>query len=77
MKQASHDHDHDHDHGHEHGGGSPWAHVRHAVGLHSHSHDSVVDEVLQGSAEGMRTLWISLAVLGATAIAQEIGRAHV
>jgi cation diffusion facilitator family transporter len=31
-----------------------------------------VDEVLQGSAEGMRTLWISLAVLGATACAQAV-----
>ncbi len=67
-----HDHGHEHAHGHEHGGGSPWARVRHAVGLHSHSHDSGADEVLQGSAEGMRTLWISLAVLGATACAQAV-----
>jgi cation diffusion facilitator family transporter len=75
-QQASHEHghdhhhEHDHDHGHQHAGGGLWARVRHAVGLHAHSHDSGVDEVLEGSAEGMRTLWISLAVLGATACAQ-------
>lgn len=75
-QQASHEHEHDHghnhDHGLEHGGGGRWARVRHAVGLHSHSHDSGVDEILEGSAEGMRTLWISLAVLGATACAQVV-----
>jgi len=74
--EHDHDHDHDHDHGHDHGHGHGhenrglWARIRHAAGLHSHSHDSGVDEVLEGSAEGMRTLWISLAGLGATACAQ-------
>jgi cation diffusion facilitator family transporter len=39
---------------------------------HHHSHDAMgqVDAALQGSAEGMRALWISLAVLGATAAVQ-------
>jgi hypothetical protein len=37
---------------------------------HAHSHEGGIDEVLQSSAEGMRTLWISLAVLGATALGQ-------
>jgi cation diffusion facilitator family transporter len=75
-QQAGHEHEHGHGHGHghehdhRHERGGLWARVRHAVGLHSHSHDSGVD--LEGSAEGLRTLWISLAVLGATACAQAV-----
>jgi cation diffusion facilitator family transporter len=40
--------------------------------LRPHSHDTAdqVDAALEASAEGMRTLWISLAVLGATACIQ-------
>ena len=60
----------DHDHGHQ--GRGAWGRFRHAVGLHSHSHDSGVDTVLEGSAQGMRALWISLAGLGATALAQAV-----
>jgi cation diffusion facilitator family transporter len=73
-----HDHDHDHDddhgheHGHDHGHQGLWARVRHAVGPHSHDHDSAVDSVLESSAEGLRTLWISLAGLAATALAQAV-----
>ena len=65
-----HDHDHDHgyDHGHEHRGLR--ARLWHAVGPHSHDHDRAVDQVLESSAEGLRTLWISLAALAATALAQ-------
>ena len=74
------DHGHDHNHGHQHSQNHPrgpgtrrvWAFIRHAVGLHSHSHDSGVDAVLEGSAQGMRALWISLAGLGATALAQAV-----
>jgi cation diffusion facilitator family transporter len=71
-----HDHDHqdhrehDHDHGHERQG--LWARVRHTVGPHSHDHDRAVDPVLESSAEGLRTLWISLAGLAATALAQAV-----
>jgi divalent metal cation (Fe/Co/Zn/Cd) transporter len=69
-----HHHGADHDHGHgshgSHGSHGPWARIKHILGLHSHTHDSGVDEVLQSCAEGMRTLWISLAGLGATALAQ-------
>src|SRR5438067_9889534 len=65
-----HDHDHHHDHGHEHRG--IWARLRHAVGPHSHDHDRAVDSVLESSAEGLRTLWISLAGLAATALAQAV-----
>ena len=63
-----HPHPDPHDHDHDHGG--RWARVRHAVGPHSHAHDRAVDPVLESSAEGLRALWISLAGLGATALAQ-------
>jgi cation diffusion facilitator family transporter len=69
---ASHDHSTKHEHEHEHGDQGAWGRIKHVLGLHSHSHDSGVDEVLQSSAEGMRTLWISLAGLGATALAQAV-----
>ena len=65
-----HDHDHPHDHGHGHRG--LWARLRHAVGPHSHDHDRAVDPVLESSAEGLRTLWISLAGQAATALAQAV-----
>jgi cation diffusion facilitator family transporter len=40
--------------------------------LRPHSHDAAdkVDTAMEASAEGMRALWISLAVLGATALLQ-------
>ena len=71
-------HEHRHDHGHEHDGKHPhehrhrgsWARLWHAVGPHSHDHDRAVDPVLESSAEGLRALWISLAALAATALAQ-------
>jgi cation diffusion facilitator family transporter len=69
---AEHGHQHNHDHDHDHGNQSVWARIRHAVGPHSHSHDGTTDTELEGSAEGMRTLWISLAGLGATACAQGV-----
>src|SRR2546429_1097926 len=67
-----HDHDHGHPHPHEHGRQGLWARLRHAVGPHSHDHDRAVDPVLESSAEGLRTLWISLAGLAATALAQAV-----
>ena len=78
--EHQHDHDpgHDHEHGHGTGHSSPhdhqglWARLRHAVGPHSHAHDRAVDPVLESSAEGLRVLWISLAGLAATALAQAV-----
>src|SRR5258705_401444 len=67
---SGHDHDHDHDHGHEHEHCGLWARLWHAIGPHSHDHDRAVDPVLESSAEGLRALWISLAGLAATALAQ-------
>jgi cation diffusion facilitator family transporter len=65
-----HAHGHDGDHPHEHGHRGPWARLWHAIGPHSHDHDHVVDPVLESSAAGLRALWISLAGLAATALAQ-------
>lgn len=78
-----HGHDHGHTYGHGHGHGRSEGHgtrsrarLRHRLGhlLHPHSHESAdkVDGALESSAEGMRALWISLAVLGVTAIAQAV-----
>ena len=44
--------------------------LRHLLRPHSHDAADQVDAALEASAEGMRTLWISLAVLGATACVQ-------
>jgi cation diffusion facilitator family transporter len=68
-----HGHGHSHGHGHGHAAG-PLGRLRRAVRhlLTPHSHDTAdrVDSAMQSSTEGMRALWISLAVLGATAVAQ-------
>ena len=67
---AGHDHGNGHEHGHDHGGTGPIAWLRHLVRPHSHDAADQVDAVLEGSAEGMRALWISLGVLGLTAVIQ-------
>jgi divalent metal cation (Fe/Co/Zn/Cd) transporter len=64
-----HDHGHQHDHEHDHDR-PPFARLRHLLRPHSHDTADQVDATLEASAEGMRTLWISLAVLGATACVQ-------
>ncbi|MGX7672242.1 cation diffusion facilitator family transporter [Plantactinospora sp. DSM 117369] len=72
-------HPHRHDHGHGPSGHHPrepdpagrWHRLRHRLGhlLTPHSHDTAdkVDTALETSRAGLRALWISLAVLGATA----------
>jgi cation diffusion facilitator family transporter len=81
----SHEHGHDHGHsddhedGHEHGhrhepgheaGTGPLPRLRHLLRPHSHEAADQVDAAMESSREGMRTLWISLGVLGATALIQ-------
>ncbi|WP_443056125.1 cation diffusion facilitator family transporter [Streptomyces sp. IBSBF 3136] len=71
------DHDHGHGDGHRHGRPSPGSRgLRHRLGhlLTPHSHQSAekVDAALESSARGMRALWVSLAVLGATALIQAV-----
>ncbi len=79
-----HTHHHHHGHGHGHDGnhshshtssgspGSPGLRHRlaHLLTPHSHASADKVDAALESSARGMRALWVSLAVLGATALVQ-------
>jgi len=69
-----HEHGHDHEHlsahEHDHPGSGPVAWLRHLLRPHSHQAADQVDAVMEASAEGMRVLWISLAVLGVTALVQ-------
>ena len=46
------------------------ARLRHVLRPHSHEAADQVDAVMEASAEGMRVLWISLGVLGLTALIQ-------
>jgi cation diffusion facilitator family transporter len=71
SRSGGHHHDagHEHEHGDDPGSGlATW--LRHVLRPHSHEPADQVDAVMDASAEGMRTLWISLAVLGVTALIQ-------
>lgn len=75
QHEHPHHHEHDRDHQHDHGpvaGGGWWHRLRHAVTPHSHDSADKVDSALEASRDGMRALWISLGVLGATAAAQAL-----
>lgn len=61
---------HDHDHPHDHDRPSPFRRLAHRLRPHSHGTADKLDSALQSSARGMRALWVSLAVLGVTALAQ-------
>lgn len=71
-----HDHGSDHDHGHGHGHGrdrrwpGPLTRLPRAVRPHSHEAAGKVDAAMEASSAGMRALWLSLGILGATAIIQ-------
>jgi cation diffusion facilitator family transporter len=69
-----HDRAHDHQHGHgDHSHGRATglrATLAHTVRPHSHEAADKVDAALEASADGMRALWISLGVLGFTALVQ-------
>jgi cation diffusion facilitator family transporter len=81
--ESHHDHG-EHGHGghghrkHEHGehehGGSRWSELRHRVGhlITPHSHEAMdkIDSAMETSREGMRTLWLSLGILGVTTVLQ-------
>jgi cation diffusion facilitator family transporter len=71
-----HDHGHDHHHGHEHPHDPASPGFRHRLShlLTPHSHETAdkLDRALESSARGMRALWVSLAVLGVTAVAQAV-----
>jgi cation diffusion facilitator family transporter len=60
-------------HGHGHGHvGRPGVlrRLEHVLRPHSHEAADKVDAAMEASAEGIRALWVSLAVLGATALLQ-------
>jgi cation diffusion facilitator family transporter len=67
--EGVHGHDHHDDHGHD---GGWWHRLSHLVTPHSHDSTDKVDQVMEASRDGLRALWISLAVLGATALLQAI-----
>ena len=46
--------------------------MAHVIRPHSHEAADKVDAAMEASAEGMRALWISLAVLAATALIQAV-----
>ena len=60
------DHDHESDHQHDHGHGG----LRSLFKLHRHDSAASIDSALESSEKGIRALWISLVVLGATALLQ-------
>jgi cation diffusion facilitator family transporter len=64
---AEHHHDEQH-HDHK----SLWGRLKHLIAPHSHDSADKVDSALESSREGLRALWISLAVLGATAVLQAV-----
>src|SRR3954451_22767325 len=78
--ESGHGHDHGHEHGHEHqkepeeehDHGGLLARVHHVVTPHSHDSTVAVDSALEASEKGIRTLFISLAVLGVTAAGQAV-----
>ena len=76
----AHDHPHPHPDPHPHRHPHPHSHaptgLRHRLShlLKPHSHETAdkLDSALESSARGMRALWVSLAVLGLTALAQAV-----
>ncbi|WP_306185615.1 cation diffusion facilitator family transporter [Streptomyces sp. MK5] len=84
MSDRHHPHDHGHSHGHDHSRDHAHPHphshapaslrhrLRHVLTPHSHETADKLDSALESSARGMRALWVSLAVLGATALVQAL-----
>jgi cation diffusion facilitator family transporter len=64
-----------HAHDHRHGRGR-WARIRHRIAhvVTPHSHEAMdkVDPAMETSREGMRTLWLSLGILGITTVIQAV-----
>ncbi|WP_433607520.1 cation diffusion facilitator family transporter [Dactylosporangium sp. CA-139114] len=60
------------DHHHDHEPKRWWRRIGHAVTPHSHDATDKVDPAMEASREGIRALWISLAVLGATSVLQAV-----
>ena len=69
-----HDHGHEHKHPHEHDhdehGHGVLSKLKHLVVPHSHDHSEVIESAHESSKVGIRTAWIGLAGMMATAVAQ-------
>jgi cation diffusion facilitator family transporter len=65
----AHHHDHDAD---QHSRGGLWHRLEHRLRPHSHDSADTVDSVLESSTVGIRAVWISLLILGATAGLQAV-----
>src|SRR5262252_3028304 len=66
-------HVHGHVHGHDHARRPGIIErLRHVLRPHSHDAADKVDAAMEDSAEGIRVLWISLAVLGGTTVLQAV-----
>lgn len=63
---------HDHPHSHPHPRPGLRHRLAHLLTPHSHETADKFDSALESSARGMRALWVSLAVLGLTALAQAV-----
>jgi cation diffusion facilitator family transporter len=68
----THDEAAQHDHGDDDHGDGWWQRITHVITPHSHDSADKVDSALESSREGLRVLWISLAVLGVTAALQAV-----
>jgi cation diffusion facilitator family transporter len=71
FRPGGHARERGHDHGHVHDHGEP-TRFRHVLRPHAHEAADKVDAAMEASAEGMRALWISLAVLAGTAVLQAL-----
>ncbi|WIM68530.1 cation diffusion facilitator family transporter [Corynebacterium breve] len=67
----SHDHDHEHEH-HSHDDLGVWGQIKHALTPHSHDAAEQILTAEESTQEGIKTAWISLLGMGATAAAQLI-----
>jgi len=67
----THPHEHRHEAGHQDHGHAGHKR-RHVLRPHSHQPGDQVDAAMEASSEGMRVLWISLGLLGATALIQAV-----
>ncbi|MEV5430782.1 cation diffusion facilitator family transporter [Streptomyces sp. NPDC052701] len=63
-------HQHGHGHAHDRARASFPHRLTHLLAPHSHESAGRLDPAVESSARGMRALWVSLAVLGVTALAQ-------
>ncbi|WP_097273772.1 cation diffusion facilitator family transporter [Streptomyces sp. TLI_55] len=72
-EHAHHHHGHEHEHTPHHPREHPLRHrLKHLLTPHSHETADKLDPALESSARGMRALWVSLVVLGVTALAQAV-----